>query len=407
VSDERILTKEDRVKVVRLLESGTLENQNLAFNLIEQTAGQEDIAEIFTVNVIVELFFLKGPESLEAMVRAGHLMLKHPETWKVISEAVVDLPVFRWNSFDLEIWLKNELGYEHEASGKQWLCYGAMEALQQAADVSYCWGSESDAMFPDEAFSIVSAAGRREIHTVRLDDGEQNTHLVFFGDLKEIQTKLLPVIDSAKASTEGLDELTVLSDAAAESLSKLKDYLDLSGLTSLSDAAAESLSKHKSSLCLDGLTTLSVAAAESLSKHDGDLSLDLNNLAGKAAARILRKHPSFAPAKRKDLISLEIPQPILAGKSLAVAVQYQLPKSLGKQEIHVTLKGGGYKKGNTKKLKSRISRKVLTIQGSGTATVTFAVPADVPDNRVQIAVFVGSEFRENLQYILSNVLPVR
>ena len=106
-----------------------------------------------------------------------------------------------------------------------------------------------------------------------------------------------------------------------------------------------------------------------------------------------------APAKRKDLISLEIPQPILAGKSLAVAVQYQLPKSLGKQKIHVTLKGGNNNR--------RISRKVLTIQGSGTATVTFVVPADVPDNRVQIAVFVGEEFARNLQYILSNVLPVR
>jgi len=41
------------------------------------------------------------------------------------------------------------------------------------------------------------------------------------------------------------DDLTKLSDAAAESLSKHKGSLDLHALTELSDAAAESLSKHE------------------------------------------------------------------------------------------------------------------------------------------------------------------
>ena len=43
-----------------------------------------------------------------------------------------------------------------------------------------------------------------------------------------------------------LTEFTKLDDDAAESLSNIKGQLGLEGLTSLSDAAAESLNKHDS-----------------------------------------------------------------------------------------------------------------------------------------------------------------
>ena len=69
-----------------------------------------------------------------------------------------------------------------------------------------------------------------------------------------------------------LSGLTSLTDAAAESLSKVSEGLSLNGLTSLSDAAAESLSKVSEDLSLDGLTTLTDAAAESLSKYNGYIS---------------------------------------------------------------------------------------------------------------------------------------
>ena len=42
--------------------------------------------------------------------------------------------------------------------------------------------------------------------------------------------------------------MVFLSDAAAESLSKLEGSLDLDGLTGLSDAAIESLSNYKGNL---------------------------------------------------------------------------------------------------------------------------------------------------------------
>ncbi|MBQ17464.1 MAG: hypothetical protein CMJ65_10100, partial [Planctomycetaceae bacterium] len=64
------------------------------------------------------------------------------------------------------------------------------------------------------------------------------------------------------------------------------------GLTSLSDAAAESLSKYKDFLGLNGLECLSDAAAESLNKYDGSLYVDFDNLPASTVG-ILRKHPSF------------------------------------------------------------------------------------------------------------------
>ena len=94
---------------------------------------------------------------------------------------------------------------------------------------------------------------------------------------------------------EYLNGLTKLSDAAAQSLSRI--YLDLMGLTALgfsghlalaerlvvdggdvwldslttiSDAAAEILSKASESLSFSGLKTLSDAAAESFSKCKGE-----------------------------------------------------------------------------------------------------------------------------------------
>ncbi|MDB4719073.1 hypothetical protein OAE96_01575 [Akkermansiaceae bacterium] len=69
-----------------------------------------------------------------------------------------------------------------------------------------------------------------------------------------------------KKNCNDLSQMTSITDAAAELLSKDKRNLTLVGLTELSDAAAESLSKHKGTLSLAGLTELSDAAAESLSR---------------------------------------------------------------------------------------------------------------------------------------------
>ena len=87
-----------------------------------------------------------------------------------------------------------------------------------------------------------------------------------------------------------LGSFTELSDAAAESLSKHKGELRLNGLTTLTDATAESLSRHEGELNLSGLTSISDAAADSLSKHEGGLYLESLTELSDAAAESLSKH---------------------------------------------------------------------------------------------------------------------
>jgi hypothetical protein len=118
---------------------------------------------------------------------------------------------------------------------------------------------------------------------------------------------IYPHFPNLKHSSGGyLDEpnLTTLSDAAAESLSKHTRDLYLGGLTTLSDAAAESLSKHRGDLSLRGLTTLSDAAAESLSKNKGDIGLQSLTTLSDAAAESLSKHEKlFLSGKAKAKVS--------------------------------------------------------------------------------------------------------
>ena len=99
-----------------------------------------------------------------------------------------------------------------------------------------------------------------------------------------------PQLALVSKGTLRLDGLTKLSDAAAESLSKLKGDLCLSGLKQLSDAVAESLSKHEGDLELQGAKNLSNAAVDSLSKHKGALGLGGLTKLSDAVTESLRKH---------------------------------------------------------------------------------------------------------------------
>jgi hypothetical protein len=129
----------------------------------------------------------------------------------------------------------------------------------------------------------------------------ENKRLAYFSEVfcgEGYFSKFTAIEDAAAESLSkhkgylDLRGLTSLSDAAAKSLGKHKGDLALYGLTSLSDATAEILSKHEGSLTLYSLTSLSDEAAESLSKYEGRLSLDLDNIPESAAA-ILRQHQSL------------------------------------------------------------------------------------------------------------------
>lgn len=102
--------------------------------------------------------------------------------------------------------------------------------------------------------------------------------------------------------------------------------------------------------------------------------------------------------KRDDLIRLSLPDDIRAGEPVVVVIDYMIPKNLGSQKIHVTLKGGNG---------GRIDRKVLSVRGSGSLPVEFTVPGRVASQQVQFAVFVGEDYTVNLQHLNSEKLGVR
>ena len=54
----------------------------------------------------------------------------------------------------------------------------------------------------------------------------------------------------------------------------------------------------------------------------------------------------------------------------------------------------------------RLDRKVVEVSGSGMAEVTFELPADVPDNLVSFAAFIGKDYPGSLQHLQSDLIPV-
>ena len=262
MSDERKLTEEDREKIHRLLISGTLENVTLALSLIEETAGQEDIAEIFTMNVIVELICLRitrsnqglsswatvsdwRPEfsrqtlkNLDIMVRTGHLILKCPDTWNRFSAAVVDPNLLTSQRY---LAMLSEIDFVHDRFPSKRLRFGDLP-LHDLTAISSC-----------AAEQLV---------------GNEEEWKYGFERLK-------------------LGGLSFLSDAVAKSLSQFNGEIRLDGLTELTDAAAENLGLHMGKLSLKGLARLSDSATGSLSKH-GELKTNT-----KIRAQI-KKHVSSA-----------------------------------------------------------------------------------------------------------------
>ena len=87
----------------------------------------------------------------------------------------------------------------------------------------------------------------------------------------EIAEQFLEVEDDDSVD---LKEFTAVEDVAVKSLGKHWGELSLNGLKRLSDTAANSFSKHRG-LFLWGLTILSDAAVESLGKKKGGVYSNL------------------------------------------------------------------------------------------------------------------------------------
>jgi hypothetical protein len=91
--------------------------------------------------------------------------------------------------------------------------------------------------------------------------------------LTEISVPVAKALAQHKKGLITLRGLTIISDDVAEALSSYSGFLDLSGLTSISVAAARSLTKSAQHLNLDGLTQIPDPVADVLAAFNGDLRL--------------------------------------------------------------------------------------------------------------------------------------
>jgi len=125
----------------------------------------------------------------------------------------------------------------------------------------------------------------------------------------------------------------------------------------------------------------------------------------KAEARRAKRRRPLKPGgraggkRRTDLISLDLPESVAGGKPVTVSVKHRLEDELGEQLIHVTLKAGREPK--------RVDRKVVKASGRGQIEVTFDVPAEVADNVVSLAAFIGANYQHHLQHLQTDPVPVK
>ena len=101
-------------------------------------------------------------------------------------------------------------------------------------------------------------------------------------------------------------------------------------------------------------------------------------------------------SKRSNLLKWQVPKSITPGEPATITITHTIPKRLGEQSLHVTLKDGQGK---------RIERKVLKTSGKGIIKVTFDVPRELPGNKANFALFIGEEFSKNLQHLTSKPIP--
>jgi hypothetical protein len=157
--------------------------------------------------------------------------------------------------------------------------------------------------------------------TVLSDEAAQalarHTRELSLNGLTTLSAEAAQALSQHQALGLRLNGLTTLSEEAAKALSQSKGFLSLNGLTMLPDDAAEALAQHRGSLSLNGLTTLSADAAQALGQHQGDLSLaGLTRLSAEAAKALAAadQWSGFLPR----VTALDSPDAVAVAEALAV-----------------------------------------------------------------------------------------
>ena len=123
----------------------------------------------------------------------------------------------------------------------------------------------------------------------------------------------------------------------------------------------------------------------------------VQKLEKESAARRGNK-PKNKPKRKTGLIKWTLPENITPGQPAKLTLIHKVPKQLGEQLLHVTLKDGSGK---------RIERKALKLSGSGEIEVDFDIPKTLQGNKVSFAAFVGSDYSSNLQHLNSEPIGIK
>ena len=133
-------------------------------------------------------------------------------------------------------------------------------------------------------------------------------------------------------------------------------------------------------------------------REDRDFSeAYVQKLEKESAARRGNK-PKNKPKRKTGMIKWTLPENITPGQPAKLTLIHKVPKQLGEQLLHVTLKNGSGK---------RIERKVLKAAGTGEIEVQFDVPRYLQGNQASFADFIGAEFTKNLQHLSSKTIDLK
>ncbi len=110
------------------------------------------------------------------------------------------------------------------------------------------------------------------------------------------EMRLMMAQQKAHAFVRRLEQPLTRSQALAQHKGKL--LLILNDLTELSEVAAQALAQHKGGLSLNGLTELSDAAAQALAQHKGEVDLGRLRFLSESGAQALAKHPNLSVSNK-------------------------------------------------------------------------------------------------------------
>ena len=108
------------------------------------------------------------------------------------------------------------------------------------------------------------------------------------------------------------------------------------------------------------------------------------------ARRAAQRKNKPKKTKKQKLIKV-IPKRTIDGVS--VLIEHTIPKQMDGQKVHVTLKQDG----------KRLERKIIDISGTGKTEISFPVPSDLRNADLSVAAFVGADYSDNLQHVVTSV----